>query len=101
MRQLIKNLYMGIIRFLNLIYIKKKVQSKHIVIMMTFAEDVCPIVEALYRKGYAITVIGNEENRKYLQQFETINFLPAGNKRVLNISKHLVLQKSSLLIRII
>lgn len=82
MRQLIKKLYMGIIRFLNLIYKKKKVQSKHIVIMMTFAEDVCPIVEALYRKGYAITVIGNEANRKYLQQFETINFLPAGNKRV-------------------
>lgn len=86
---------------MNLIYIKKKVQSKHIVIMMTFAEDVCPIVEALYRKGYAITVIGNEENRKYLQQFETINFYRRVISVYLNISKHLVLQKSSLLIRII
>ncbi|NWK84860.1 CDP-glycerol glycerophosphotransferase family protein [Staphylococcus sp. GSSP0090] len=82
MRQLIKKLYMAIIQVLNLIYIKQKVQSKHIVIMMTFAEDVLPIVEALYRKGYTITVIGNEGNRKYVQQFETINFLPAGNKHV-------------------
>ncbi|PHK50454.1 teichoic acid glycerol-phosphate primase TarB [Staphylococcus edaphicus] len=82
MRQMIKKLYMTIISFLNLIYMKKKIQDRHIVIMMTFAEDVYPIIEALYRKGYLITVIGNDSNRAYIQQFENINFISTGNKRV-------------------
>ncbi|MDK9843308.1 CDP-glycerol glycerophosphotransferase family protein [Staphylococcus equorum] len=82
MRQIIKKLYMFIISLLNLIYSKKKLKNNHIVVMMTFAEDVLPIVEALNRKLYKITVIGNEENRKYIQQFEHVTFLPAGNKKV-------------------
>ncbi|WP_217971868.1 teichoic acid glycerol-phosphate primase TarB [Staphylococcus xylosus] len=82
MRQIIKKLYIIIIGFLNMIYQKKKVQSNQIVVMMTFAEDVLPIIEALNRKGYKLTVIGTEKNRKYIQHLEDIVFLPAGNKQV-------------------
>ncbi|MDW8546008.1 teichoic acid glycerol-phosphate primase TarB [Staphylococcus pseudoxylosus] len=82
MRQIIKKLYIIIISFLNMIYRKKKVQSDQIVVMMTFAEDVLPIIEALNRKGYKLTVIGTEKNRKYIQHIENTVFLPAGNKQV-------------------
>ncbi|MEN3090072.1 MAG: teichoic acid glycerol-phosphate primase TarB [Staphylococcus pseudoxylosus] len=82
MRQIIKKLYIIIISFLNMIYRKKKVQSDQIVVMMTFAEDVLPIIEALHRKGYKLTVIGTEKNRKYIQHIENTVFLPAGNKQV-------------------
>ena len=57
MRQIIKKLYMFIISLLNLIYSKKKLKNNHIVVMMTFAEDVLPIVEALNRKLYKITAL--------------------------------------------
>lgn len=65
-----------------MIYRKKKVKSDHIVVMMTFAEDVLPIIEALNRKGYKLTVIGTEQNRKYIEHIEHIVYLPAGNKQV-------------------
>ncbi|MBO3065901.1 CDP-glycerol glycerophosphotransferase family protein [Staphylococcus saprophyticus] len=82
MRQIIKKLYIIIISLLNMIYRKKKVKSDHIVVMMTFAEDVLPIIEALNRKGYKLTVIGTEQNRKYIEHIEHIVYLPAGNKQV-------------------
>ncbi len=65
-----------------MIYRKKKVKSDHIVVMMTFAEDVLPIIEALNRKGYKLTVISTEQNRKYIEHIEHIVYLPAGNKQV-------------------
>lgn len=65
-----------------MIYRKKKVKSDHIVVMMTFAEDVLPIIEALNRKGYKLTVIGTEQNRKYIEHIEHIVYLPAGNIQV-------------------
>ncbi|MDQ7109727.1 CDP-glycerol--poly(glycerophosphate) glycerophosphotransferase [Staphylococcus cohnii] len=82
MRQLIKKLYMTIISFLNLIYIKKKINHHHIVVMMTFVEDVLPIIEALNRKSYEVTVIAKESNRKYVEQLDNVTFIPAGNKKV-------------------
>src|SRR5699024_5312502 len=59
-----------------------KLNDNHIVVMMTFAEDVLPIIEALNRKLYKITVIGKEENRKYILQYENVTFIPTGNKQV-------------------
>ncbi|HLR20240.1 MAG TPA: teichoic acid glycerol-phosphate primase TarB [Staphylococcus sp.] len=82
MRQIIKALYMVIISLLNLLYSKNKLNDNHIVVMMTFAEDVLPIIEALNRKLYKITVIGKEENRKYILQYENVTFIPTGNKQV-------------------
>lgn len=73
---------MTIISFLNLIYKKKKIKNNHIVIMMTFVEDVLPIIETLNRKSYHVTVISKEINRKYVKNFENVLFIPAGNKQV-------------------
>src|SRR5699024_215339 len=73
---------MTIISFLNLIYIKKKINHHHIVVMMTFVEDVLPIIEALNRKSYEVTVIAKESNRKYVEQLDNVTFIPAGNKKV-------------------
>lgn len=83
LRQIIKKLYMVIISLLNVMYAKKKLQNNHIVVLMTFVEDVRPIIEALHHKGYKLTVIGGVTNYKYIQHLENINFIPAGNKQVL------------------
>ncbi|MEB8210900.1 CDP-glycerol glycerophosphotransferase family protein [Staphylococcus succinus] len=93
MRQIIKKLYMTIISFLNLIYSRKKVQDHHIAVIMTFAEDVLPIIEALNKKDYQITVISKEENRRYIQPFENVTFIPAGNKQVFKHIKALSVAK--------
>lgn len=82
MRQLIKKLYMTIISFLNLIYVKKEIDPQHIVVMMTFVEDVLPIIEALNQKSYKVTVIAKEINRKHVERLDNVAFIPAGNKQV-------------------
>ena len=38
-------------KFLNILFSKKKVKQQSIVILMTFPEDMLPIIEGLNRKG--------------------------------------------------
>lgn len=82
LRQIIKKMYLWFIHFLNLIFSKKKVDNESIVVLMTFVEDVLPLIEAFYNKGYRITVIGKEEKRKYIKHLEHITYITAGNKYV-------------------
>ncbi|MCG7339818.1 CDP-glycerol glycerophosphotransferase family protein [Staphylococcus sp. ACRSN] len=87
MRQIIKAIYICMTKFLNLFFSKKKIKEQEIVIMMTFPEDVLPIIEALNRKGdYQITVIGKEKHKKYTQHLKHVKYVLAGNKQ---IYKHL------------
>ncbi|RZH89810.1 CDP-glycerol glycerophosphotransferase family protein, partial [Staphylococcus aureus] len=58
MRQIIKKVYLLIISVLNSAYKKRKINSNHIVVFMTFKEDVMPIIKRLSDEGYEITVIG-------------------------------------------
>ncbi len=83
LRQIIKKLYMLIISLLNMVYAKKKIQHNHIVVLMTFVEDVRPIIEALHHKGYKLTIIGDISKFKAIQHLDDVNFIPAGNKQVL------------------
>ncbi|MCU5746915.1 CDP-glycerol glycerophosphotransferase family protein [Staphylococcus sp. SQ8-PEA] len=93
MRLMIKKLYLLAITLLNLLYSHKKVNQQQIVILMTFAEDVLPILERLNARGYQITVITKEKHKQLLQEFKHVKWLPAGNKHVIEQVKALSMAK--------
>ena len=77
-------------KFLNILFSKKKVKQQSIVILMTFPEDMLPIIEGLNRKGnYQITVIGKDVHRKYTQHLEHVTYVLAGNKQLYKHLKYL------------
>lgn len=90
LRQVIKALYIFMTKFLNILFSKKKVKQQSIVILMTFPEDMLPIIEGLNRKGdYQITVIGKDVHRKYTQHLEHVTYVLAGNKQLYKHLKYL------------
>ncbi|BGE83195.1 teichoic acid glycerol-phosphate primase TarB [Staphylococcus petrasii] len=89
MRLIIKNIYMIMIAILNFIFKSKKVKNNHIVVMMTFPQDVLPIIQQLHDKGYQLTVIANENEQERLKEFKNISFIPAGNKQIIKHIKAL------------
>lgn len=82
MRQVIKKIYMLIVGILNILFSKSKVNKNHIVVMMTFSEDVIPIINSLNDKNYQLTVIAKAELKDTVKEFKGINFIPAGNKQI-------------------
>ncbi|MEJ7167081.1 teichoic acid glycerol-phosphate primase TarB [Staphylococcus capitis] len=89
MRILIKKIYMLMIMVLNIIFKTKKINRDHVVVMMTFKQDVFPIIEALSHQGYNITVVGKVEDQAQLKNLKNIMFIPAGNKKVISHIKAL------------
>ena len=81
-RVVIKNIYMTLITIVNQIFRFKRLKSNHIAILMTFPEDVMPIIEQLNQKGYELTVIAKEKEWAKLKQFKNVSFVPAGNNHI-------------------
>lgn len=77
------------ISILNFIFKGKKVNDRHIVAMMTFSEDVLPILQQLDEKGYQLTVIAQEKDRETLNNLQNVTWVPAGNKYVMQQIKAL------------
>lgn len=57
---------MAIIHSLNMLFFPVKVNKQHIVVFMTFYEDMMPIIKALVQQSYQITVIGPKNTNKRL-----------------------------------
>lgn len=73
---------MLIVSILNIIFSKSKIDKNHIVVMMTFSEDVMPLIQALSNKQYRLTVIAKTELRNTVEDFNHVDFIPAGNKQI-------------------
>lgn len=97
MRLIIKKVYMLMITLLNFIYKRRQVDKKQITVLMTFPEDVMPIINELDNKGYKITVIAKLEEQYRLKHLNNITFIPAGNKYIV---KHIKALSSSKVILI-
>ncbi len=82
MRLIIKKVYMLMIALLNFIFKGKSVDKQRITVLMTFPEDVMPIINDLDSKGYNITVIAKVEEQYRLEHLNHITFIPAGNKHI-------------------
>lgn len=89
MRILIKKLYMAIIHSLNMLFFPVKVNKQHIVVFMTFYEDMMPIIKALVQQSYQITVIGPKKYQQEVESLGHLNYLIAGNKGVIQHIKAL------------
>ncbi|RIL71896.1 CDP-glycerol glycerophosphotransferase family protein [Staphylococcus devriesei] len=92
MRIIIKSMYMLMITVLNFIFKGKKVNQTQIVCLMTFPEDMMPIIKELSNKGYKITVIAKAQEQARLTNLKHTTFLPAGNK---NVIKHIAALSSA------
>ncbi|AMY05557.1 CDP-glycerol glycerophosphotransferase family protein [Staphylococcus condimenti] len=82
MRQIIKKVYLLIISVLNSAYKKRKINSNHIVVFMTFKEDVMPIIKRLSDEGYEITVIGKPLDKLSIKHLKNVDFIDNSNKMV-------------------
>ena len=67
---------MLMITLLNFIYKRRQVDKKQITVLMTFPEDVMPIINELDNKGYKITVIAKFEEQYRLEHLNNITFIP-------------------------
>ena len=57
--------------------------------MMTFKQDVLPIIEALHQQGYHLTIIGKIQDHSLIEGLENTTFIPAGNKNIVSHMKAL------------
>lgn len=82
MRQIIKRVYLLIISILNRVFKKRKLDTNHIVIFMTFKEDVMPIIKRLNAEGYEITVIGKSMDKISVKHLQGVRFIDNSNKHI-------------------
>ncbi|MDO5375142.1 MAG: teichoic acid glycerol-phosphate primase TarB [Staphylococcus rostri] len=59
-RYIIKELYLIFVSLIQMLCAKQRVQRDHIVVMMTFKEDMLPIIDQLIERGYRVTVFTKE-----------------------------------------
>lgn len=81
MRLIIKSIYVDDC-IIELHFKGKSVDKQRITVLMTFPEDVMPIINDLDSKGYNITVIAKVEEQYRLEHLNHITFIPAGNKHI-------------------
>ncbi|MEQ6046431.1 teichoic acid glycerol-phosphate primase TarB [Staphylococcus saccharolyticus] len=93
MRILIKKMYMLSIALLNIILKPLKVKRQHIVVMMTFKQDVLPIIKALDKERFNVTVIGKPQEQYLVDSLNRVSFIPAGNKHIVKHMKALCTAK--------
>ncbi|RIN91884.1 CDP-glycerol glycerophosphotransferase family protein, partial [Mammaliicoccus sciuri] len=68
-RSIIKQVYLSVIFVFNKLF-KSNVKSKNVVVFMTFKEDVLPIIEALKKEQYHITVIAHPKWIDFLNDID-------------------------------
>lgn len=83
MRQVIKKLYLTIIKVCNTLWFNKKIDNNHIVLFMSFKEDVWPLIQRFHQDGYRLTVIGKAEDQAHVTQLDGIHYVINNNKNVI------------------
>ncbi|UTI86609.1 hypothetical protein NIT62_09200 [Mammaliicoccus sciuri] len=81
-RSIIKQVYLSVIFVFNKLF-KSNVKSKNVVVFMTFKEDVLPIIEALKKEQYHITVIAHPKWIDFLNDIDVDKVINLSNKYVL------------------
>ncbi|MHD0398474.1 teichoic acid glycerol-phosphate primase TarB [Staphylococcus simulans] len=89
MRQVIKKLYLFLISVFNILWSHKKIDAHHIVLFMSFKEDIWPLVQRFHEEGYRLTIIGKEKDKQQVTQLSGVDY-------VINSNKHVVAQLKAL-----
>ncbi|UXR78659.1 MULTISPECIES: teichoic acid glycerol-phosphate primase TarB [unclassified Staphylococcus] len=75
-RMIIKKIYLILVTMMQCLCSRQRVQENHVVVMMTFKEDLLPIIEKLSAKGYQVTVftkVSHFEALKHLQNIHIVS----------------------------
>ncbi|HAR2853384.1 teichoic acid glycerol-phosphate primase TarB [Staphylococcus argenteus] len=89
MNVLIKRLYHLLIRLLCKIISTQKSNKPHIVFMMTFPEDILPIIKSLNTSLYDVTVLTAPKNKFHLSAINNLNVVEMSNKTLVKQIKAL------------
>ncbi|WP_349421092.1 teichoic acid glycerol-phosphate primase TarB [Staphylococcus felis] len=79
---LIKAIYIETIRLINILFKKRRIDANHIVALMTFKEDILPIVYELSQKGYQVTVFARPKDFEYLKNRKNIKYYSLSYKNM-------------------
>lgn len=93
MRQVIKKLYLTIINVFNTLWFNKKIDTHHIVLFMSFKEDIWPLVQRFHDEGYRLTIIGKEKDKQQATQLSGVDYVINSNKNVIAQLKALATAK--------
>ncbi|MCS4486487.1 teichoic acid glycerol-phosphate primase TarB [Staphylococcus americanisciuri] len=74
MRLIIKEFYLIAVSLIQLLFQGRTVQNKDIVIMMTFKEDLLPVIDGLVSHGYEVTVFTQQKNFKFLEHKDCVTY---------------------------
>lgn len=94
----IKQLYHFIVMILSIVTARfiNPLKSRHITILMTFPEDMLPVITALYKEQYHLTVITHPKHMHLLNEFEDLRTISLTNSHLISQIKSL--NKSQLII---
>ncbi|MBI5975141.1 teichoic acid glycerol-phosphate primase TarB [Staphylococcus canis] len=90
---MIKAIYIEMIKAISALFTKKHVDDHHIVALMTFKEDVLPIVYELSRRGYRVTVFAQPKDFEFLKNRQNIRYYPLSSKNIMKVMKEMATAK--------
>lgn len=72
-RYWLKECYMNVLRFLMLFFQKRSIDANHVVVLMSFKEDLFPLIQKLNEQGFRVTVFAKREHLNALKNIEGIS----------------------------
>ncbi|AVQ34227.1 CDP-glycerol glycerophosphotransferase family protein [Staphylococcus muscae] len=69
---IIKKLYLILVNVIQCLCSRQRVQDNHVVVMMTFKEDLLPVIEKLSKKGYRVTVFTKASHFEALTHLQNV-----------------------------
>src|SRR5699024_5726827 len=81
LRNIIKQIYLYLLYGLDKL-INHKIKQDHVVVFMTFKEDVLPIIKALKQENYKITIIAHLRWMKEVDSIDVENVINLKNKYI-------------------
>lgn len=79
LRSVIKAIYIEMTTWINVLFQKRRVDANHIVALMTFKEDILPLVYKLSKQGYRVTVFADPKDFSFLENRENISYHALSN----------------------
>lgn len=82
MRKVIKLSYIFIIKLLDKLY-HPAVHKDKIVVMMTFKEDMIPLINRLVAENLNLTILYHPKHQRLIEQYSNIKTIPLSNKYII------------------
>ncbi|QLK85431.1 teichoic acid glycerol-phosphate primase TarB [Staphylococcus sp. 17KM0847] len=81
-RFLIKKIYLTMVTVIQLFFKKQSIVKNHIVVLMTFKEDLLPVIYKLAERGFRVTVFTDKQHFSLLKSHANISYEPLHQYRL-------------------